>query len=87
VFVLSPNDKGNIAEAEVVAAALKAGINVLRPQFEHGRYDLSFELGGEFHRVQCKWARRVGDVVIINLTSSRRTSTGAEVKTTYSSAE
>jgi prevent-host-death family protein len=87
MFVLSSNDKGNIAEAAIVSAAIKAGVNVLKPQFEHGRYDLAFDLGERIHRVQCKWARLAGEVLIVNLTSSRRTSTGAEVRSTYSAAE
>jgi hypothetical protein len=27
---------------------------VLRPQFEHGRYDLVFEINERFFRIQCK---------------------------------
>lgn len=82
-----PNLKGNVAEAAILSAAVKAGINVLRPQFEHGRYDLAFDLADRIVRVQCKWARRLGDVVIVNLAASRRTSTGAEIRKTYSSTE
>ena len=29
---------------------------VLKPLTEHERYDLAFEVGGRFVRVQCKWA-------------------------------
>jgi prevent-host-death family protein len=64
VFVFTSNDKGNIAEAEIAAAATRLGINVLKPLLEHGRYDLAFDLGDRILRVQCKWARRAGDVVI-----------------------
>ena len=83
----NPNHKGNIAEAGILAEAVALGINVLRPQFEHGRYDLAFEIGSRLLRVQCKWAPRVGDVVVVNLTSSRRTSAGSEIRTTYTRDE
>jgi hypothetical protein len=48
VFVFTSNDKGNIAEAEIAAAATRLGINVLKPLLEHGRYDLAFDLGTGF---------------------------------------
>jgi prevent-host-death family protein len=76
-----------VAEAAIFTQAVKLGINVLRPQFEHGRYDLAFEIGSQLLRVQCKWAPRVGGVVVVNLTSSRRTSDGSEIRTTYSADE
>jgi hypothetical protein len=40
------------------------------------RYDLIFDVGGELFRVQCKTARRHGDVVVINCRSCRRTADG-----------
>jgi hypothetical protein len=88
VFVHGPNQKGNVAEAAIAAAAVKLGIEVLRPQFEHGRYDLVFEIGSRFLRVQCKWARleRGGSVVYVQLAGSRHTPTGY-VRTTYSADE
>ena len=52
-----PNLKGNVAELKIAAEAARLGIPVLRPMTEHERYDLVFELAGEFKRVQCKWAR------------------------------
>lgn len=53
VFVHDPNHKGNVAEAAIAAAAVKLGVEVLRPQLEHSRYDLVFEIGSRFVRVQC----------------------------------
>jgi prevent-host-death family protein len=53
--VLSANHKGAIAEAKIVAAAVEAGIPVLKPIAEHGRYDLALEIAGHIWRVQCKW--------------------------------
>jgi prevent-host-death family protein len=78
----STNHKGNIAEAEIAAAAVRLGIDVLKPQVEHGRYDLAFDLGTRLARVQCKWAPRQGDVVVVNLAGFRYTSRG-HVRSTY----
>jgi prevent-host-death family protein len=76
--VLSRNQKGAIAEAEVAAAAAQRGIPVLRPMQEHGRYDLGLELGGKILRVQCKWGALDSEagVVKIRLQSSWCTPTG-----------
>jgi prevent-host-death family protein len=72
----STNQKGSIAELKIAAAAAELGVPVLAPMTEHGRYDLAFEVGGRFLRVQCKWAARKGGVVIVNLASYRYTSRG-----------
>ncbi len=74
--MLTPNDKGNIAEAEIVAAATRLGVGVLRPMMEHARYDLAFELGDRLLRIQCKWARLDGQVVVVHLAGFRYTATG-----------
>jgi prevent-host-death family protein len=79
----SSNHKGNIAEAEVAAAAVRLGIDVLKPLVEHGRYDLVFDLGSQLLRIQCKWAPRQGEVVVVNLAGFRCTSQGY-VRSTYS---
>jgi prevent-host-death family protein len=80
VFVLSTNQKGGIAETEILAAATRLGVPVLRPVVEHARYDLAFEIAGRILRVQCKWAslRDGGAVIRVNLTSSWCTPTGYE---------
>jgi prevent-host-death family protein len=82
------NHKGNVAEAAIAATAVKLGIEVLRPQFEHGRYDLVFEVGSRFLRIQCKWARLVHgkSVIYVQLSGSRHTP-GGYVRTTYSADE
>ena len=85
-FVLSPNDKGNIAEAKIAAAATRLGIGVLRPTAEHGRYDLAFEVGDRLVRIQCKWARREGAVIIVNLAGYRYTARG-QVRSKYAQHE
>ena len=77
------NRKGNVAEAAVMFHAVRLGVDVFRPLQEHGRYDLVLEIGGRLQRVQCKWARRTGDVLIITLASSRLTPAGY-VRTHYS---
>lgn len=82
----NPNHKGNIAEAEIAAAAVRCGLTVLKPLTEHARYDLAFDLGGSLMRVQCKWARLREDVVMVNLAGYRLTSRGS-VSTRYSAQE
>ena len=44
--MLATDQKGNIAELEVAAAASKLGLVVFRPMGEGSRYDLIFDLGG-----------------------------------------
>ena len=84
--MLSTNDKGNIAEAEIVAAAVRLGISVLGPVSEHLRYDLAFELAGRLIRVQCKWAPRKNDVIVVRFDTSRRGSDGF-IRSPYSADE
>ncbi len=83
---LSPSTKGAIAELEVTLAALRAGIPVYRPQAEGQRYDMVFDLGHRLARVQCKWGRLHGDVIVARTSTSRHTPNGY-VKTTYSADE
>jgi prevent-host-death family protein len=82
VFVNS-NHKGNVAELAIATEAAKLGLSVLKPLTEHERYDLVLGIGGRLMRVQCKWAKKSGDVISIGLTSSRRTRDGF-VRTRYS---
>jgi hypothetical protein len=74
--VVSSDQKGNIAEAAVVLAALKLGIDVYRPVGEGGRCDLIFSIKDEFLRVQCKWAVLRGERIVIRCYSSRRSGNG-----------
>ncbi len=76
--MMNPNLKGNIAEAAITFHALRAGIEVLRPQAEHVRYDLAFDIDGRFFRVQCKSARIISGAVAIRLRTCRRVSGGYE---------
>jgi len=70
--VLTTDQKGNIAELVIAARAIQFGIEVYRPLGEGGRYDLIFELGRNLLRVQCKWATRYEDVVVLRCYSARR---------------
>jgi prevent-host-death family protein len=71
VFV-DTNQKGNVAELAIAKDAARLGLSVLMPLTEHERYDLALELAGKLLRVQCKWARKVGSVVVVNLARNRR---------------
>ena len=82
----NPNHKGNVAELAIATEAAKLGLSVLKPLTEHERYDLAIGIGAKLLRVQCKWANLRGDVVAINLVSSRRTA-GGYVRSNYTAAE
>ena len=69
---MTPDEKGSIAEAEIAAAAVRLGIGVLKPLNDGLRYDLIFDLHPQLLRVQCKWAVRRGEVVIVNCRTCRR---------------
>ena len=83
---MGPNRKGAIAEAAVAAEATRVGVAVLKPVFEDLRYDLVFDLGATFARIQCKWAPRRRDVVTVQARTCRRIAGGYE-RTTYTAAE
>ena len=59
---------------------------VLRPLIEGRRYDLVFDIDHRLYRVQCKWARRQGAVIVVNLESCRHTPQ-RYVRTTYDRTE
>jgi hypothetical protein len=84
--VTAPSDKGSIAEAAITAHAVRLGIVVLKPLTEGRRYDLAFDVGQGLLRVQCKWARRRGDVIAIHLATSRLTPAGY-LRTRYTATE
>jgi len=83
--MLSTDQKGVIAETAITHAAVKAGIGVALPLAPQ-RYDLVFDVGGRLLRIQCKWATRVADVVIVRGYSFRRTTEGF-VQRAYTAAE
>jgi hypothetical protein len=74
--MLTTDQKGAIAETAIVHTAIKAGFGVWRPVAEGERYDLILRVGARLLRVQCKWAPRHGDVVVVRCYSSRRARAG-----------
>jgi len=69
--VLTTDQKGALAEAMILAEALKNGVGVSRPTGDE-RYDLIFDLRPKLLRVQCKWATRSGSVVVVRCRTNRR---------------
>src|SRR4051794_9492658 len=84
--MLKPSDKGAIAETAITAAAIQLGLDVWLPVREGGRYDLIFGIEDRLLRIQCKWGRLSGDVIVITTRTCRLTPTGY-VRTTYSPDE
>ena len=83
--MLTTNQKGAIAEAKIAAAALEIGIGVLRPLADE-RYDLILDLRPRLLRVQCKWAVRRGEVVVVTCRTNRR-GPGGFIWRTYDAGE
>ena len=83
--MLTTNQVGAIAEAEIISAAVKLGIGVFSAVHDE-RYDLIFDLRPKLLRVQCKTAVVNGDVVVIRCYSTRR-SAGGLLKRVYTRTE
>ena len=81
------NHKGNVADMVIATEAMKLGIDVMKPLGEHTRYDLILDLGHGLLRGQCKWAPLRGDVVCVNLMSTRYTSGGQQIRKPYKASE
>jgi hypothetical protein len=73
---MTTDQKGAIAEACIGAAALKLGVEVYKPVAEGGRYDMILDIGGKLWRVQCKWAARRGETLVVSCQSARRSADG-----------
>jgi PD-(D/E)XK endonuclease len=73
--VLTTDQKGAIAETAIAHAAIELGVGVSRPIGDE-RYDLIFDLRPRLIRVQCKWAMRHGDVIVVRCYGNRRTAEG-----------
>ncbi len=82
MFVFNSNHKGNVAELAIATEAARLGLSILKPLTEHERYDLALDLGSRILRVQCKWARHNGGVVIVKVGRSR-TSRRGYIRSTY----
>ncbi len=74
--LMTTDQKGAIAEAAIVFEATRLGVDVYRPVAEGGRYDLILDVSSRLLRVQCKWAVRHGEAVLVRPYSCRRTRTG-----------
>jgi PD-(D/E)XK endonuclease len=74
--VLSTDQKGSIAETAIIHEAVKLGIDVYKPISDGTRCDLILDIDGSLTRVQCKWAARHGDVLVIRCYRCRRTRSG-----------
>jgi hypothetical protein len=83
--VLTTDQKGAAAEAAIALAAIELGIGVSRPLGDE-RYDLIFDLRPRLVRVQCKWAVRYGNVVMVRCYRSRRNADGL-MNTSYTADE
>src|SRR5947199_1239874 len=83
---MKPGQKGAWAEAEIYAAAVRMDLLVLRPMTEGGRYDMAIDLEPRIVRIQCKWASRKGDVLVVYTGTCRCTPRGY-VRTTYTCGE
>lgn len=72
---------GDITEAQVMAALLRSGKNVLIPFGDNQRYDLVVEEGGKFSRVQCKTGKLTNGSIRVKTCSvvfNKRSAFGSE---------
>jgi PD-(D/E)XK endonuclease len=82
---VTTNQKGAIAETAIIHAAVKLGIGVFKPIMDE-RYDLVFDLRHQLVRVQCKWAMRQGEIVVVPCYSNRRGPAGM-IRRSYTNGE
>jgi hypothetical protein len=68
---MNTKDIGNISEAMILAALVRAGRAVLRPFGDNLRYDLAVDDGGKLVRIQCKTGRIVRDAIEFPTSSSQ----------------
>jgi hypothetical protein len=73
--VLTTNQKGAIAEMAIAHRCAELGCGIAWPHGDE-RYDLIVDARPQLLRVQCKWAARIGDVVVARLYTSRRARSG-----------
>jgi PD-(D/E)XK nuclease superfamily protein len=73
--LLTTDQKGAVAEAWVAATALEHGIGVWRPLADE-RVDLILDLRPKLLRVQCKWSKRLDDVIYVRCYRNRRNADG-----------
>src|SRR3954468_13345301 len=63
--------------------AVELGLVVLRPFPEGRRYDVVIDTGPRLLRVQCKWGRLKGSVIVVILATCRYTPSQGYVRTRY----
>ncbi len=74
--MLTTDQKGAAAELAIAHMAAELGVGVFKPLTDGERYDLIFNLHPRLIRVQCKWAPRDGQTVIVRCYSNRRAKEG-----------
>jgi hypothetical protein len=70
----------------VIFEAVRHGLGVWLPLSGHEPYDLILDVNGRLLRVQCKWAVRRGDVIVVTCRRNRRGPNGF-MKKVYASGE
>jgi hypothetical protein len=70
--MLTTDQKGSVAELAIAHAAAAMGFDVYKPLTDGGRYDLIFHVHDSLLRVQCKWASKAGEVLIVRTQTCRR---------------
>ena len=85
--MLTTDQKGNVAETAITAAAVKLGVEVYRPIGEGQRYDLIFDVNSRLLRIQCKWSTRYNDILVVRCYSTRRIAGGKIVSRRYTETE
>jgi hypothetical protein len=73
--MLTTDQKGAIAELKIAARAAQLGIGVWSA-YTVERYDLIFDLRPKLLRVQCKWATRYGEIMVVRCYRNRRNRDG-----------
>ena len=84
---LNSVDKGDAAEASVIAELKRRGEVVLTPFGDNQRYDLVIDEGGNFTRVQVKTAREVEDGKVVFDTAGNHTNTKGTTSKPYDKSE
>ena len=78
--------KGNLAELKVAADLASRGCEISIPFGEDCSYDLVADFGGRFHRVQAKYTKSDGHVVIVGCRSHSLTNGKVRRTKIYTSA-
>lgn len=76
-----PQKRGQATEAIIRSAFVVRDVPVLVPAYDNESYDLIVEVGGQFHRIQCKTAYRKSEgTVAFETVSTRRRGEGYDRK-------